>query len=147
MSRIVTAIPKGLKAKAAAANDGTTATKQYFERVGQYVPAEIIMAFTALNGALATLPDKIKFWAFLVSFLICWIFTPIYFKLIATTKDRPSLRKQQVVSFFAFLFWAYATSGERGVFGKDGFDIYYAGIGSALIILFSIISGAIIPRK
>jgi len=147
MSRLVKAIPLGMTASAAAAANGSTSIKEYFERLGKYVPAEIIAAFMAMNGVLMTLNGNTRFIARICSFSICWIFTPIYFKLVSTTTDQASLRAQQIVSFFAFLVWAYATTGNEGVFGENGLKIYREPIGTAMIIVFSLISGSISPKK
>ena len=145
MSRLVKAQALGLRARAAAANDNTTPGKEYLERVAKYVPAEIIATYIAVTGTLASVPEKVKFWALLGNLLICWGFTPIYIKLVSTPADKDSLRTQQIVSSIAFPIWAYSISGEKGIFG-EGLHIYIGGIASALILLFSMISGAIVPK-
>jgi len=48
MSRFVKAVSFGISTKAAAADIGDTPTKQYFERIGKYVPGEIIASYTSL---------------------------------------------------------------------------------------------------
>ncbi|MNY70974.1 hypothetical protein D3C86_2092160 [compost metagenome] len=54
---------------------------------------------------------------------------------------------QCTVSFFAFFVWAYATDGDKGVFGAAVLDIYNQSVGGVLLILFSLISGAFIARE
>ena len=145
MSRFVQAFPVGLKAKAAAASRGSTPGREYLERVAKYIPAEIIATYTAVNGTLASLPVALKYWFLLGNLVICWAFTPIYLKLLAMPKDKPSLRTQQIMSTIAFPIWAYSVSGDKGFFGGE-LHIYFEGAASAFILLFSLISGAVIPR-
>ena len=146
MSRFVKAVPFGLTAKSAAAGDENTPAKEYLERISKYIPGEIIASYTALNAMLATVTVNIQFVSFVIAFCLCWFLTPVYFALMATQADKPSLRKQQIVYFIAFAIWAYAIDGDKGVFGKLGFCIYQQGLGGAFLIAFSLISGAIIPR-
>jgi Na+-transporting NADH:ubiquinone oxidoreductase subunit NqrB len=149
MSRIVKAKAtpaKGLQATAAS-DSGANPTKEALERIAKYIPAEIIAAFTAINGGLLSLPANIQYWALLVNLIICAVFTPIYFKLMATPTDpKNAVRVQQLMSFIAFLIWAYSVTGENGIFGKPGFNMYYAGLASGFITLFTLVSGAVIPR-
>jgi len=147
MSRFVKALPLGLKTNAAAAEGDSTAAKEYLERIGKYVPGEIIAGYTGLNALLVTFPEQIKYASYIILFLLCWILTPIYFKIISTPTDQPSVKTQSIVSGFAFLLWAYAIDGGKGIFGSEVLNIYNQSVGAALLIVFSMISGAIIPRK
>ncbi|MCJ8208122.1 hypothetical protein MUY27_00285 [Mucilaginibacter sp. RS28] len=145
MSRFVKPVPFGLPARAAAAASGSSPAKEYFERIGKYVPGEIIASYTALNALLVAFPEQIKYGAFIFCFILCWVLTPVYFKLISTPADRPSLKMQQIISLIAFPIWAYAIDGGKGIFGKEVFDIYYQAVGGALLIVFTLISGAFYP--
>jgi hypothetical protein len=147
MSRIVTALPFGLDTRAAAKQSGSNPAKQYFERIGQYVPAEIIAGYTTLNAVLLTVTLDMQFWAYLFSFLLCWGLTPVYFHLIAARSDKPSLKKQMIVSAIAFPIWAYNIDAGKGIFGKLGPHVYQQGLAAAALVAFSLISGCIIPRK
>jgi hypothetical protein len=146
MSRFVQAKPRELSAKLASENRPNSAVKDYTERIAKYVPAEILAAFTAINGLFANSEDNLEFWALLIITAGLWIITPFYFKWIKKPEDEPSLKKQQWVSFFAFIIWAYTISAGNGIFGNDGFNIYHSEVGAAIMIIFSLISGAIIPR-
>lgn len=148
MSRFVTALPFGLKTETAGkSKNKKTARNEYLERVAKYVPGEIIAAYMGLNALLVAFPPQIRAISFIICFLICWIFTPIYFNIIATSEDNVSIRYQRIVSFIAFLIWSYAIDGGNGIFGKIVLDIYYQPVGGALLILFSLVSGILIPRK
>ena len=142
MSRLVKAKSRGLHAKAA--GTGADQAREYLERVSKYVPAEIIAAYTAINGGVITLPESFKYWFLLGNLIICKIFTPIYFALLA--KPEEPKRTQQVVSLIAFFIWAYSISNDDTIFGKGYWNVYYAGIATAIIIIFSLISGAIVPK-
>ena len=146
MSRLVKAKPKNNLQATVANVDGQTPSKQYLERVAKYVPAEIIAAYTAINGALSGTPTEIKYWVLIVSFGVCAIFTPIYFGIVSE-RNNPSKVTQQIVSFFAFLIWAYSTTNENSIFSKEYWNWYYSGIATGLLVLFSLISGFIVPKE
>lgn len=147
MSRLVKVQPKGLTARSAAAGDGSTPAKDYLERMAKYVPAEIIIAYTSINGVLLTLPENIKFWVLVLFTAALWVLTPFYFKWISKPDEEPSMKKHQWVSFIAFIIWAYSISGDKGVFGEAGLKIFYQEVATSVMIIFSLISGAIIPKK
>ena len=144
MSRIVTAVPRGLSTKSASAG---ARKNEYVERIAKYVPAEIIAAYTGLNALLINFPKGMLFGSFIACFAVCAVLTPFYFKLIAVQRDKPSLLMQCTVSFFAFFVWAYATDGDKGVFGAAVLDIYNQSVGGVLLILFSLISGLFVARE
>jgi len=149
MSRLVKAIPagsnrKGLVAQMASAR-GSTPAKEYWERVAKYIPSEIIAAFIAINCSLANSEPNLKYWLSLANLIMCAIFTPIYLGL-AANKNEPK-KTQQIVSFFAFIIWSYAISGEGGIYGNSGWHIFHSEIASFLIIAFSLFSGWIIPKQ
>lgn len=146
MGRLVKAVTKTDDARLVA-DDGNSPTKNYFENVGKYVPAEIIAGFTAVNTSLYSLEHTMRFYSLLVSFIVFAIFTPIYFRLIALPEEKPSVKTQQIVSFVAFLIWSYAMTGANGLFGKEGFNIYFDPISTALMVIFSFVSGFITPKK
>lgn len=147
MSRIVTAVPWGLRTKSVSAAGDNTKRNEYLERIAKYVPAEIIAGYTGLNAFLIHFPASIQRASFIIGFLLCAILTPFYFKLIAVQEDKPSLLFQCIVSFLAFFIWAYATDGDKGVFGAPVFNIYDQSVGGALLIVFSLVSGLIVPKK
>lgn len=145
MSRLVRAVSGKDRPKFAAA-DGTTAAKTYFENLAKYVPAEIIAAFTAINSSLASLQGNSWYYSLLAVFIFFALFTLFYFWWVATPAEKDALRTQQVVSFIAFLIWAYATTGKNGIFGKEGLNIYVDQISTAAMVLFSLVSGFIQPK-
>lgn len=146
MSRLVRAVSKSGEDQGLVPGENSS-VRTYFENLGKYVPAEIIAGFTVVNTSLAGLQGQVKFYSLLSSFILFAVFTPVYFKLMATPEDAPALKSQQIVSFFAFLIWAYATTNSTGIFGKDGFNIYFDPISTALMVIFSFISGFIQPKK
>ena len=144
MSRFVTAVPRGLRTKAAAA--GEAPAREYLERVAKYVPAEIIAGYTAIINGVADTKEPVKSWTVTACLFICAILTPVYFKLLARPEDKASLRTQQVVSFFAFLVWAYSITGAEPLFGGTN-SWFVPGIATALLTLFTLISGLIVPKQ
>jgi hypothetical protein len=145
MARLVQALPKGLNAKAAAATGNSSVVKDYLERVAKYVPSEIVAGYTGINAAIANSPEHIKHPVLIANLILCAVFSPVYIALL-TDKGEPKL-VNQIVSSIAFLIWAYSVSGIDGIFGKSYWNIYDGGLAASFLIFFTIISGAIIPRK
>lgn len=126
-----------------AAAPGTTQppgeVQKYLERVSKYVPAEVIAVYLAANGFAALSASRGVL--FVVIFAACLICTPIYIaRFTTTTKEAWTNGTMAVV---AFLVWAYATGG--GLAQHLGW--YDAPTGSVLLTLFTLLSGAVEPKK
>lgn len=147
MSRFVPAKNRPLPGPKVANASTKDNVKEYTERVAKYVPAEILSAFTILNTTFTSAEGTLKFWGLLVSTLLLWVLTPIYFWWMKKPEDEPSFKTQVWVSFIAFIIWAYVISGDQGIFGKEGLGVYVSQVGVALMVFFTLISGFIIPRK
>jgi hypothetical protein len=115
----------------------TEEIKDYFERVGKYVPAEIIAAYiSATNMApLARRPGTLL----LIIFVICVVCTPLY--VTRFTKTRKESVVNSLMAVAAFVVWAYATGG--GLFKY--LDWYDAPTATVVLVLFTLASGAVIP--
>lgn len=148
MSRFVSAKPtKSSRPQLAGADSKANELKEYAERVAKYVPAEILAAFTTLNGVFASTEGDLWYWGLLCSTILLWILTPVYFAWMKEPEDDPSFKKQLWMSFIAFIIWAYVISGDGGIFGSNGLNIYISQIGVALMVFFTLVSGFIVPRK
>lgn len=112
----------------------------YATRVAKYIPGEILAAYVAMLGIIETVGDaQLKKWLFLAALVLCAVFTPIYF--IKAAEDGEPRTVHVVVSSLAFLVWAYSLDGYFGVM-----EIYHAAVGSFLLIVFTLASGAIVPQ-
>ncbi|MCZ6835463.1 MAG: hypothetical protein O7G85_06790 [Planctomycetota bacterium] len=119
---------------------GPTPAKDYFERVGKYVPGEVLVAYMTLVSLAATSPNLkgILDW---VAFGLCLVMTPVYFKLMSNRTDPWVV--QGVVSFIAFAVWAYAL----GSGAWTGHPWHDQTVAAFLLVVFSLVSGAIVPRS
>ena len=149
MGRLVDSQAITLQARTASANNADDRIKEHLERVAKYVPAEIIAVFVSINTAIDTLPFTEKKYIYAVNLLLWWIITFFYFKWVAKPDELPAVPTQQKVSVIAFIIWAYAFTGNGGVFGNGahGFNIYYPGIALIVLALFTFVSGFIVPKK
>jgi hypothetical protein len=143
MSRLVRAIPKINGARFAAA--GENPTKSYFERVGKYIPGEIVAAHSTLNGLASNVSETKRPYMLVSSFLVCLILTPFYFARLSTP-GQPK-KKQLIVSTLAFCVWSYAVVGASGVFGQAVLNWYESNIAVAFLVIFSLVSGMIVPYQ
>jgi len=113
--------------------------KEYLDRVAKYIPAEVIAAYIITNGIATKARDQ-KMW-FILIFFVCLICTPIY--ITRFTRTRMEAWVNGITATIAFVIWAYAIG--VGFFNYIGW--YDAPAASIILILFSLISGAILPVK
>lgn len=111
--------------------------KEYGERVAKYVPAEIVAAYIAANGA-ATGANNAGL-LFTVIFAACIVCTPVYITRFATTTKEAWTNG--VLATLAFIVWAYATGGGLIAY----LDWYDPAAGSVILVVFTLVSGAIEP--
>lgn len=112
----------------------------YLARVAKYVPSEILAAYITALGIINTVAEPgLKWWLYLAFLVLCLVFTPIYFNQMAN-QGQPKAA-QMVVSTLAFLVWAYSLGGFFEVVG-----IYHSVVASLVLIAFTLVSGAIVPR-
>jgi len=111
--------------------------KGYLDRVTKYIPAEVIAAYITANGfaGLSSKPGIL----FYVIFGVCLIFTPIY--ITRFTRTGKEAWTNGIMSVFAFLAWAYAFGG--GLVAYLGW--YDAPAASVVLVLFTLVSGAVVP--
>lgn len=136
-----------------AAADQTTDVDNYTTRIVKYIPAEVVSFYLASDKLAAHLTDpgdsagnlgtrfvsEYHFWVSLIIFVLGLVGTPFYLKQQAQV-NQPWLT-HAVVSTIAFVIWAYAVRGT--IFA----DIYVAGIAGILVLVFTFVSGLVIPIK
>ena len=118
--------------------------ESYATRVGKYIPGEIMALYLALlgilNDGLAKESEVFRLLTYGVAFLIFLVLTPVYFTRMAEPGD--ALKVQRIVSTVAFVVWAYSLGG---IFKE--LHIHRDWMGGALLIVFTAISGAIVPYR
>lgn len=112
-------------------------TKEYFDRVAKYIPAEVVAAYISANG-LATLVQNPAI-LFTLIFATCLICTPLY--ITRFTSSRTEAWTNSVMAIAAFVVWAYATGGGLALY----LGWYDAPTASVILVLFTLVSGAVVP--
>ena len=140
MSRLVEPRPKNAKLGLISRSDRDS----YLERVGKYVPAEIVAAYIALIGFAANVSPASKQAALIVIFGVCLVATPLYLWRMGKTSRVKAVHI--VLSSLAFIVWAYAV-GDGGIFGAAGLNIYDPNWASIVLVIFTLASGLIEPRE
>jgi hypothetical protein len=117
--------------------ESATDIKEYFDRVAKYVPAEVVAAYVSANGVatLARNPGTLFFFIFLA----CLVCTPLY--ITRFTSTRKEAWTNSLMAMAAFVVWAYATGG--GLTKHIGW--YDAPTASVILVLFTLVSGAVVP--
>jgi hypothetical protein len=112
--------------------------------VALYVPSEIVAAYITVLGLISSTPPRAQVPIAVAIFVLCLILTPVYLSRFAAPNEPRATHLS--VSTFAFIFWAYAVGANNGLFGKEILDWYNGAIASILLISFTLISGAIVPK-
>lgn len=112
----------------------------YFEKLMKYIPSEIVGAWIAIQGILASgnqeaeLVDSnqnISLWFILIFLLILTFF---YIKQQTYDENKKTAIKQIIISVIAFLIWAYAIGGEPFL----SLEFYDSRYGAVLMILYTL---------
>jgi hypothetical protein len=110
---------------------------RYLEKVAKVVPSEIVAGYLTLVGFVPLIRQAtIRPWVYAAAFAICVILTPLYMNAQAD-KAKPK-RRHLILSTVAFIVWAYAVSGNA-----VAAPLYDPAVASILLVVFSLISGAI----
>lgn len=115
----------------------TADIKAYFDRVAKYIPAEVVAAYISANGVASLAPSPGTL--FTLIFAACVICTPLY--ITRFTNTRKEAWTNSVMAVLAFMVWAYATGG--GLVMYLGW--YDAPTASVILVLFTLVSGAVVP--
>lgn len=111
--------------------------KEYLDRIAKYIPAEIIAAYVAALGFAKLAPNPAILST--VIFFVMWICAPVYITRFTSTPKETWVNG--AMSVIAFAIWAYAMGD--GFFNYLGW--YNAPTASVILVLFTIVSGAIVP--
>jgi hypothetical protein len=115
---------------------------KYLDRVIKYIPSEIVGAWIALTGIIASAaagPTTVVLW---VVFAIGVILTPIYIWRQTSEPGKKAAITQIVISACAFIVWVFALGGPFA-----GLGFYQPWLGSVVLIVFTLIVGAVIPPE
>jgi len=109
-----------------------------FERVANYVLAEIVAVYLAIIGFAVNVSSG-KTTAMILAFAVCLVATPLY--LWRMGKGSKVKAVHLIVSSIAFVFWAFAAGGARGIFGVDGLNIYDPSWASIALVILTLAVG------
>lgn len=140
MGRLVEAQPRGARAFS---GNGAKDVKDYLDRVGGYVPAEILAAYlTLLPIIIGTTKTQPKFQLGLLAFILLGlgVFNLPYISKMA--KPGEPKRKQMFLSTLAYLVWTYSIGGFWTQIG-----LYHEAVAAILIVFVSLGSGLVIPYE
>jgi hypothetical protein len=141
MARLVR--PRAVNLDGSLAGADENPVKAYFERVALYVPSEIVAAYITVLGLISSTPPRAQGPIAVAIFVLCLILTPVYLSRFAAPNEPRAT--QLIVSTLAFIIWAYAVGADNGLFGNDILNWYNGAIASILLVVFTLISGAIVP--
>lgn len=115
---------------------------EYLDKIARLIPSEIIAGYLTMIGFVGSVKDtqaqNIITW---IVFAIGLILTPIYLNKVAEA-GKPK-RNHLILSAFAFLVWAYVTTGKQ-LLETISPNLFDQAVASIILVAFSLIS-AIIP--
>ncbi len=118
-----------------------SAPDTYFDKIIKYIPTDIVAAWVAATGLVATagntVPTTTLLW---ICFVVGIIFTPLWTLRQSRMPGLPPAYKQSVVSTGAFVVWVFALGGPFATLA-----FYHPVYGSLLLIAFTLIVGLIEP--
>ncbi|HEV2669474.1 MAG TPA: hypothetical protein VGU74_00115 [Gemmatimonadales bacterium] len=140
MSRRVRVVHPGAQAAAAAL---PIETDTYFDKVVKYIPADIVGAWVAVTGLIASasgIPRQTTLW---VAFGIGLILTAAWTWKQASAPGRrpPPPVTQTIISTGAFAVWVFALGGPFQ--HVPGQQVY----GSLLLILYTLVVALVNPKE
>jgi len=124
---------------------GTANTKEkisdVLEKVAKIIPAELLTGYSGLISVCSDFHSATtRYVTYGISFLACWIATPIYLNKMADAGKPRVIHLIQ--STIAFAVWAYFTSAKQII------PQYFSTAGATFaLLLFSVLSGAIPVRR
>ncbi|MDN5215123.1 hypothetical protein QQ020_23785 [Fulvivirgaceae bacterium BMA12] len=141
MSRLFYEAEKSSNKFKSGSENGHKRAKLGLEKIASLVPAEIIATYLTILGFISDNWDfQTREIVTSICIAICTILTPIYLRKMSTP-GKP-IKVHLIMSTIAFLIWAYATSGDRFPLVE-----YESSIASIILVLFTLISGAIPLNK
>ena len=103
------------------------------QKLIDYIPVEVVTAWTAINGTLISLDSAEIYWA---SFLILGILVPIYMWRFTSDPELPAAKFQIIGATGAFVAWVFAMGGP---FTKIPGFTYYPEYGTIVLGIYTVI--------
>ena len=140
MSRRVRVSPSKAQA-ATGAGAPSEATDTYFDKVVKFIPADIVAAWVAVTGLVASAPDIPRETILWIAFGIGLILTAWWTWKQASAPGRRPPVTQAIISTGAFAVWVFALGGPFQ--HVPGQRVY----GSLLLILYTLVAALINPPE
>ncbi|MEO1743836.1 MAG: hypothetical protein AAFR99_18730 [Cyanobacteria bacterium J06629_9] len=122
---------------------GGTQVDTYFDKVIKYIPADIIAAWTAITGLIASAGEQIdKAGLLWIMFAILVVLTPLWVRQQTRQAGLPLARTQIAISTVAFVVWVIALGGPF-----ESLAFYEPLYGSLLLIVYTLVAGLVTPPE
>ena len=111
----------------------------YATRIVKYIPADVVAAWIAVSGLFHGTDTRtvVTLWCV---FAILLLLTPLWTLRVTMVPNRKPAATQAAVSTASFAVWVFAT----GV-PFSHYSFYTSALGSAVLVLFTVASGALLP--
>jgi len=113
----------------------------YFDKLIKYIPADIVVAWIAATGLIASTKDPSETLLWIV-FGCGIILTALWTWKQTSLPNKPIAATQIIISTFAFIIWVFATGGPFATL-----DFYRPLYGSLILILYTLIIALVNPPE
>ena len=115
----------------------------YFDRLFKYIPSDVVACWLATTGIINSLPDQEpkNAWLWIIFFFLL-VMTPIWVKSQTKEPRQQTAHTQIIISAIAFVVWVFALGGPF-----TSFSFYRPYQGSVVLILYTTLVAAIVPRE
>jgi hypothetical protein len=114
----------------------------YFDRVVKYIPADIVAAWTAAAGLVASAGPRVNAKMLLwVVFVFELILTPLWILKQTSRPNKPPAAAQSIIGTGAFFVWVFALGGPFVYL-----SFYQPIYGSLLLIFYTLIVALKVPK-
>lgn len=114
----------------------STASDNYVSQIVKLIPTEIVGVYLGIQNTFLSLPEKERFIAQGLIFLIILVIAPVYLKKVAEIIDS----RQRVISIISYCIWGISLGGPfEYLLVKINSNISAQLIGGVLIMLYTLI--------
>ena len=118
------------------------AADTYTDKLIKYIPADVVAAWTAASGIIASVAKESQALLFWVAFVFGLVATTLWTLRQTSMPAKPPAITQTVISTIAFVIWVYALGGPFASVG-----IYSPPVGSLFLIGYTLLVPLVTPPE
>lgn len=114
----------------------------YTDKLIKYIPADVVAAWTAASGVIASIAAETQALVFWIAFVIGLVATVLWTLRQTSMPAKPPAYTQTAISTIAFVIWVYALGGPFTSIG-----LYSPPVGSLFLIGYTLLVPLVNPPE